>query len=68
MRLSHAIFKAGSLYIIPKVFAALVVIIVLALCLTYVVGKIERCSLGGHTDHLDHPRFARKGVDECKNR
>jgi NitT/TauT family transport system permease protein len=40
--LGHAIFKAGSLYIIPKVFAALVVTIALALCLTYVVGKIER--------------------------
>ena len=40
--LGHAIFKAGSLYIIPKVFAALVVTIVLALVLTYLVGKIER--------------------------
>ena len=40
--LGHAIFKAGSLYIIPKVFAALVVTITLALCLTYVVGKIEK--------------------------
>jgi NitT/TauT family transport system permease protein len=40
--LGHAIFKAGSLYIIPKVFAALVVTIALALCLTYVVGKIEK--------------------------
>jgi NitT/TauT family transport system permease protein len=40
--LGHAIFKAGSLYIIPKVFAALTVTIALALCLTYVVGKIER--------------------------
>ncbi len=40
--LGHAIFKAGSLYVIPKVFAALVVIIALALCLTYLVGKIER--------------------------
>jgi NitT/TauT family transport system permease protein len=40
--LGHAIFKAGSLYIIPKVFAALVVTIALALCLTYFVGKIER--------------------------
>ena len=40
--LGHAIFKAGSLYIIPKVFAALVATIALALCLTYVVGKIER--------------------------
>ncbi len=32
--LGHAIFKAGSLYIIPKVFAALVVTIALALVLT----------------------------------
>jgi NitT/TauT family transport system permease protein len=40
--LGHAIFKAGSLYIIPKVFAALVVTIALALFLTYVVGKIEK--------------------------
>lgn len=40
--LGHAIFNAGSLYIIPKVFAALVVTIALALCLTYVVGKIEK--------------------------
>lgn len=40
--LGHAIFKAGSLYIIPKVFAALVATIVLALFLTFVVGKIER--------------------------
>ena len=40
--LGHAIFKAGSLYIIPKVFAALVVTIALALFLTYVVGRIEK--------------------------
>lgn len=40
--LGHAIFKAGSLYIIPKVFAALVATIFLALCLTYVVGKVEK--------------------------
>jgi NitT/TauT family transport system permease protein len=40
--LGHAIFKAGSLYIIPKVFAALVATIALALVLTYVVGKVER--------------------------
>jgi NitT/TauT family transport system permease protein len=40
--LGHAIFKAGSLYIIPKVFAALVVTIALALFLTFVVGNIER--------------------------
>src|SRR3979411_1304400 len=40
--LGHAIFKAGSLYIIPKVFAALVATIALALLLTFVVGRIER--------------------------
>ena len=40
--LGHAIFKAGSLYVIPKVFAALVATIALALLLTFIVGKIER--------------------------
>jgi NitT/TauT family transport system permease protein len=40
--LGHAIFKAGSLYIISKVFAALVATIVLALAPSYVVGKLER--------------------------
>jgi NitT/TauT family transport system permease protein len=40
--LGHAIFKAGSLYIIPKVFAALVATITLALLLTFVVGRTER--------------------------
>lgn len=40
--LGHAIFKAGSLYVIPKVFAALVVTIALALFLTFLVGNIER--------------------------
>ena len=40
--LGHAIFKAGSLYVIPKVFASLVVTIALALFLTFMVGKIER--------------------------
>jgi NitT/TauT family transport system permease protein len=40
--LGHAIFKAGSLYVIPKVFAALVVTIALALVLTFLVGKIEK--------------------------
>jgi NitT/TauT family transport system permease protein len=40
--LGHAIFKAGSLYIVPKVFAALTATITLALVLTYIVGKIER--------------------------
>jgi NitT/TauT family transport system permease protein len=40
--LGHAIFKAGSLYIISKVFAALLVTIALALVLSYLVGKLER--------------------------
>ena len=40
--LGHAIFKAGSLYIIPKVFATLVATIALALILTFIVGRIER--------------------------
>lgn len=40
--LGHAIFKAGSLYIIPKVFAALVATIALALILAYLVGKLEQ--------------------------
>ncbi len=40
--LGHAIFKAGSLYIISKVFAALIATIVLALSLTALVGRMER--------------------------
>ncbi|MDQ0391099.1 ABC transporter permease [Labrys monachus] len=40
--LGHAIFQAGSLYAIPKVFASLVGTIVLALALTWIVGKAER--------------------------
>lgn len=40
--LGHAIFKAGSLYIIPKVFAALVATIALALLLAFLVGRLER--------------------------
>lgn len=40
--LGHAIFKAGSLYIIPKVFAALVATIALALILAFLVGKLEK--------------------------
>lgn len=40
--LGHAIFQAGSLYAIPKVFAALVGTIALALVLTFIVGKVER--------------------------
>jgi NitT/TauT family transport system permease protein len=39
--LGHAIFKAGSLYIISKVFAALVATIALALVLSFLVGKLE---------------------------
>lgn len=40
--LGHAIFKAGSLYIIPKVFAALVATIALALVLAWMVGRLEQ--------------------------
>lgn len=40
--LGHAIFKAGSLYIIPKVFAGVVVTIALALFLSFLVGRLER--------------------------
>ena len=40
--LGHAIFKAGSLYIIPKVFAGVVVTIALALFLSFLVGQLER--------------------------
>jgi NitT/TauT family transport system permease protein len=46
--LGHAIFKAGSLYVIPKVFAALVATIALALILTFIVGKIERLLMPWH--------------------
>ena len=48
--LGHAIFRAGSLYIIPKVFAALVATIVLALVLSYLVGKLERVLLPWRQD------------------
>ncbi len=40
--LGHTIFKAGSLYIISKVFAALVGTMALALVLTAIVARIER--------------------------
>lgn len=40
--LGHAIFRAGSLYNIPRVFASLVATIALALALTWAVGRIER--------------------------
>lgn len=43
--LGHAIFKAGSLYIIPKVFAELVVTMSLALLLSAIVSKVERALL-----------------------
>ena len=48
--LGHAIFRAGSLYIIPKVFAALVATIVLALVLSYLVGKLEQVLLPWRQD------------------
>ncbi len=40
--LGHAIFKAGSLYIIAKVFAELVVTVALALILSGMVSRVER--------------------------
>jgi NitT/TauT family transport system permease protein len=40
--LGHAIFRAGSLYNIPRVFASLVATIILALALTWAVGRLER--------------------------
>jgi len=43
--LGHAIFKAGSLYAIAKVFAELVVTMVLALLLSAVVVRVERALL-----------------------
>lgn len=43
--LGHAIFKAGSLYAISKVFAALTVTVVLALVLSAVVSRIEHALL-----------------------
>jgi NitT/TauT family transport system permease protein len=43
--LGHAIFKAGSLYIISKVFAELVVTMSLALALSYAVSRVERMLL-----------------------
>ena len=46
--LGHAIFKAGSLYIIPKVFAGVVVTIVLALGLSFLVGRLERFLMPWH--------------------
>jgi NitT/TauT family transport system permease protein len=46
--LGHAIFKAGSLYIIPKVFAGVVVTIALALFLSFLVGRLERFLMPWH--------------------
>ncbi len=43
--LGHAIFKAGSLYNISKVFAELVVTMALALAFSYVVSRVERMLL-----------------------
>ena len=43
--LGHAIFKAGSLYVISKVFADLAATVVLALILAAVVSHIERLLL-----------------------
>jgi len=43
--LGHAIFKAGSLYAISKVFAALTVTVTLALGLSAVVSRVERMLL-----------------------
>jgi NitT/TauT family transport system permease protein len=43
--LGHAIFKAGSLYAIAKVFAALTVTVALALVFSAVVSRIERALL-----------------------
>lgn len=43
--LGHAIFKAGSLYAIAKVFAELVVTMGLALLLSAVVSRVERALL-----------------------
>jgi NitT/TauT family transport system permease protein len=46
--LGHAIFKAGSLYVIPKVFAGVVVTIALALFLSFLVGRLERFLMPWH--------------------
>ena len=43
--LGHAIFKAGSLYIISRVFAELAVTVLLALLLSAAVSKLERLLL-----------------------
>ena len=67
--LGHAIFKAGSLYIIPKVFAALVVTIALALCLIMLSARSKNCSLpGDNTDNLPAQRIARYGEEGCMDR
>lgn len=43
--LGHAIFIAGSLYNIPKVFASLVLVIAIALIFVHLVGRVERLLL-----------------------
>lgn len=40
--LGHAIFIAGNLYNIPKVFASLLATVAIALAFVYVVGRLER--------------------------
>jgi NitT/TauT family transport system permease protein len=48
--LGHAIFKAGSLYIISKVFAELAVTVALSLILASIVAKAERRLLPWRND------------------
>lgn len=43
--LGHAIFIAGSLYNIPKVFASLVLVIAIALIFVHIVGRVEQLLL-----------------------
>ena len=62
--LGHAIFKAGSLYIIPKVFAALVATIALALLLTFVVGRIERLLMPWRRDSVKIERIVSRQENE----
>lgn len=52
--LGHAIFKAGSLYAISKVFAALVVTVALALILSALVSRLERALLPWRHDLRDN--------------
>jgi NitT/TauT family transport system permease protein len=48
--LGHAIFKAGSLYIISKVFAELAVTVALSLILASIVARVERWLLPWRND------------------